>query len=144
MDDLSHGLWWHIFALVIFANSFIAAFWVLAFSSFLSCRLHFNGLNQDKQKLFLTRCLNAALLWHFLLISLQVVSNHLYFLPLRWCHLHILSFCYFNSTNFQSSFLFESSSVFCIMCSAYGLNKEGDKNAPLSTPLPVGNHSVTP
>ena len=37
-----------------------------------------------------------------------------------------------------------SSPAFCMMYSAYKLNKQGDKTQPWHTPFPFGNHSLVP
>ena len=37
-----------------------------------------------------------------------------------------------------------SSPVFCMMCSAYKLNKQGDNMQPRCTPFPIWNQSVVP
>lgn len=79
----------------------------------------------------------VILLWHFLLISSQVVSSHCYFLPVRWCHLRILS----NFTNFHSFLLSLAWFSWCFF--TYGLNKEGDWMHPYLAPLLVGSHPVS-
>lgn len=84
-----------------------------------------------------------SLLWYFLFsLSWEVVPNHCYFLPLRWCYLHILSDWYF--LNQFSLFLPESSPVFFYDTFCIQSKQMKRQNAPLLTPLPTGNCSVSP
>lgn len=72
-----------------------------------------------------------SLLWYFLFsLSWEVVPNHCYFLPLRWCYLHILSDWYF--LNQFSLFLPESSPVFFYDTFCIQSKQMKRQNAPLS------------
>ena len=65
------------------------------------------------------------------------------FLPWGWCHLHIWSLLIFlPAVLIQASA--SSSLAFCMMFSAYKLNKQGDNIQPWRTPYPVWNQSVVP
>ena len=57
-----------------------------------------------------------------------------------WCHLHIWDYWYF-SCNLDSD-LFSTSPVFCMMYSAYKINKEGGNIQPWHTLFPIWNQSV--
>ena len=63
-----------------------------------------------------------------------------HFLPLEWYHLHIWGCWYFSQ---QSWFQFDSS-TFCMMYSAYKLNKQDDNIQPWHTPFPIWNQSAVP
>ena len=67
----------------------------------------------------------------------------LHFLPEGWCHLHIWGYWYFSQ---QSWFqlVVSSSLAFCMMYSAYKLNKQGDNIQPWRIPFPIWNQSVVP
>ena len=66
----------------------------------------------------------------------------LHSLPLGWCHMLIWSSWYFS---WKSWFQLESSSeAFCIMYSAYKLNKQSDNIEPWCIPFPILNQSIDP
>ena len=53
------------------------------------------------------------------------------FLPLEWCHLHIWGW-YFSWQSWFHLVCTSSSPAFCIMCSAFKLNKQDDNKQPFS------------
>ena len=63
------------------------------------------------------------------------------FLPYGWCHLHIWGYWYF-SREILIPACDSSSPAFCMMYSAYKLNKQGDDIQPWHTPFPILYQSV--
>ena len=83
-----------------------------------------------------------------LLYSLLFPSPSSYLVPLHFMllesyHLYIWGYWYFSQ---QSQFQLESNSSmsFCMMYSAYKLNKQGDNIEPCCTPFPILKHSIVP
>ena len=66
----------------------------------------------------------------------------LHFLPLKWYYLCIWGCWYFSQLVIPACD--SSSPAFCVMYSAYKLNKQGEKIQPWCTPLPFWNQSVVP
>ena len=96
--------------------------------------------------------LDAMILVFWMLVSSQLFHSPLslssrgslvplYFLPLQWYHLHIWLI-------FLPAILIpaydSSSPAFCMIYSAYKLNKQGDNIQPCCTPFPMLNQSVFP
>ena len=72
-----------------------------------------------------------------------------HFLPLEWYHLHIWDCCYFSQQSLFQLYLFIysselSSQAFCMMCSAYKLNNQGDNIQPCHTVFPILKQSFVP
>ena len=64
----------------------------------------------------------------------------LQFLPLEWYHLNIWGYWYFSQIPACDS----PRLAFCMMYSAYKLNKQGDNIQPWCNPFPIWNQSVGP
>ena len=83
-----------------------------------------------------------------LLYSLLFPSPRSYLVPLHFMllelyHLYIWGYFYFSQKSwFQLKS--KSSMAFCMMYSAYKLNKQGDNIEPCCTPFPILNHSIFP
>ena len=67
-------------------------------------------------------------------------SVPLHILPSGWCHLHIWGYWYLLTILIPPCAT--SSPAFCMMCSAYKLNKQGDNIQPWHIPFPTWNQSI--
>ena len=65
------------------------------------------------------------------------------FLLLRWCYLRYLTLLIFHPAILIPACT-SSSPEFCMMCSAYKLNKQGNIIQPWHTPFPILNQSIVP
>ena len=65
------------------------------------------------------------------------------FLPLEWYHLHIWD-CWYFSQKSWFQFGIHLSLAFCMMYSAYKLNKQGENIQPWLSPFPIWNQPVVP
>ena len=74
-------------------------------------------------------------------LSSRASLDLLRFLPLWWCHLHIIDYWYFSQ---QSRFQPVLHLVQHFIYSAYKLNKQGDNMQPWPSPFPIWNQAVLP
>ena len=63
---------------------------------------------------------------------------------IRWYHLHIWGYWYFSQQSWLLPACASSILAFCMMYSAYKLNKQGDSIQTWCTPFPILNQSIVP